>query len=772
MDTEVDMTMQTVDTRTQSLWGRFESVRDHLFKQYDDIAYDPSTGLSLEDLEMEIAAFLTENEEMPRVLQKAHVTQIVLTRAQICIDPQDWFVDKINHGCPRRSIGCDHKPDKGGIIRRLSLDWLDEAMNGRIAEESAWLDRASRLGQASSAIGGLDRGHIAPGWDDLLSAGLRGLLAKVGEARKTLGKSATKEQLDFYKAVEMVYEAAIALADRFRRLAEETAENTPEHRERLLMIASAMSNVPAHRPRTFYEALQFQWFMHELIEMEGELVRSMGQFDRSLYPFYKTDIEEGRLTRDQAKELLKFFWYKWYARTQGVENGKNFCFGGQYPDGSEITNELTYLALETHGELATPDPKLSIRFNPDAPEKLYRMVAELIRAGQHSFVLLNDPVAIKALERRGRTPEDARLYLPIGCYEPAVEGKEAGCKMNITINMAKWVELALNDGKDPLSGEQIGPHTGDPRDFRCFDDVWKAFVDQMDFFLERSLSCIQAAERAWPQINPSPLIAGTFEHCVSRGKDIGEGGPLYNGVGFVGAGLANACDSLLALKNVIYDEKLYSMEQMLDALHANFEGHEQMRHYLANKVPKWGNNDPVVDELGTRIADLYCDKVHTFVNGRGGACTAGLFSLDFAHHGGLATGALPDGRLAQTSLAPSLNSTYGRDTNGVTALINSVVKLDGTQSPNGAVLDITLHPSAVAGEDGLDALIALTKTFFARGGYGLQFNVFDVETLKDAQRIPEQYSTLQVRVTGWSVYFTSMSREEQDNYISRITHGN
>jgi pyruvate-formate lyase len=765
------MSVQVADTETKQLWGRFGSCREHLFEQYTDIVYNTETGLSLDELEAEISSYVEKNQNQPRVLLKANVMRIVLTRGQITIDPEDWFVDKINHGCERRSIACDKKPDKGGIIRSLSLGWLDEAMQGPIAEESAWLDRAVRLGQASAPPAGLDRGHIAPGWDDLLSAGLCGLLDKVAAAREALGKEAAKEQLDFYESVEIVYRAAIALAERFRLLAEEMADQYPEHRERLLIIASAMSNVPAHRPRTFHEALQFEWLMHELIEMEGELVRSMGQFDRSLYPFYKADIDAGRLTRDQAKELINFFWYKWYARTQGKENGKNFCLAGQYPDGTEITNDLTYLALEAHEELATPDPKLSIRFGPGTPAKLYQRIGEMIRDGQHSFVLLNDPIAIEALEKRGRTPEDARYYLPIGCYEPAVEGKEAGCKMNITANMAKWVELALNDGKDPLSGEQIGPNTGDPRGFQEFEQMWTAFETQMNFFLERSLVSIQAAEGAWPQINPSPMIAGTFEHCVARGKDIGEGGPLYNGVGFVGAGLANACDSMLALKKTIYDEALYTMDEMLEALHSNFEGREQMHGYLLNRVPKWGNNAPAADELGKRIADSYCGKVHSFVNGRGGACTAALFSLDFAYKGGLKTGALPDGRKTGTSLAPSLNASYGQDKNGVTALINSITKLDGTETPNGAVLDVTLHPSAVAGDEGLEALLSLIKTFLDQGGYGLQFNVFDVETLKDAQLHPEQYASLQVRVTGWSVYFTSMSKLEQDNYISRITHG-
>lgn len=761
----------TREAKRPELWGRFDELRDHLFRQHAEVRYDPTTGLALEELEAEITAYLAAHPDQPRVLQKAHVFRIALTRGRIGIDPEDWFVDKLDYGCPVRSLSCERRPDRGGVVRRLSLGWLDEAIDGVIAEEAAWLRRAYSIGQASGPRGGLDRGHIAPGWDALLSAGLTGLLKKAARAREALGPRATAEQLAFYEAVEIVYRAAIELGQRFARLALKLAGEHPEHRERLLVVASAMENVPAHRPRTFHEALQLVWLMHELIETEGEFVRSAGQLDRTLYPFYKADVESGRLTRDQAKELIKFFWYKWYSRTQGRENGKNFCFGGQYPDGTEITNDLTYLALDAYEELDTPDPKLSVRFLPTSSEQLYRRVADLIRKGHTSFVLMNDPVAVEALVKRGKTLEDARLYLPIGCYEPAVEGKEVGCTMNITVNLAKGVELALNDGRDPLSGEQVGPHTGDPRSFGSFDDLWAAYVRQMDYFLERAVECIGAAERAWPRINPSPLVSGTIEDCLALGKDVGQGGARYNSVGFVGAALANAADSLLALKKTVFEDRRFTMEEVLEALRDDFEGHERLRQYLLNRVPKWGNNDPEADALAKRVADYYCGKVHTFTNGRGGGCQAALFTLTFALSGGERTGALPDGRKARESLAPGVGATYGRDRHGVTALVDSVVKLDATLVPNGSVLDVTLHPTAVQGDEGLDGLVALIRAFFAGGGYAIQFNVFDAETLRDAQRYPERYSTLQVRVTGWSVYFTALSRHEQDQYIARITHG-
>jgi pyruvate formate-lyase/glycerol dehydratase family glycyl radical enzyme len=684
------------------------------------------------------------------------------------IDPLDWFADKLNHGghTPPPRMG-----DESSLVRCVSLKWLHEAMTGALAKESSWLDRAYACGQASGPKAGLDRGHIAPGWDCLLSQGLIGLLDQVAAARQALGKAATDEQNAFYSAMEIVYHATIQLGLRFADLAESMIRTHPQYAVRLHTIASCCRNVPAHRPRTFHEALQFIWLMHELIEMEGELVRSMGQFDRSLYPFYRADIEAGRITPGQAKELIKFFWIKFYSRTRGHKNGKNFVFGGQYPDGTEITNELTYLALDAYEELNTPDPKLSIRFLPSSPIALYRRVADLIRKGHNSMVLINDEPAVEALVKRGKTLEDSRFYLPIGCYEPAVEGKEAACTMNITVNLAKGIELALHNGRDPLSGEQLGPQTGDPCAFTTFEQFWIAYTQQMDFFLERALTCIQAAERLWPQINPSPLIAGTIKDCITRGRDVGQGGPIYNSVGFVGAGLANVCDSLFALKQVVFEENQFTMETILTALDRNYEDHEHLRQYLLNRVPKWGNNHSDADAIAKQIADYYCNKVHSFTNGRGGACQAALFTLNYAWKGGQQVGALPDGRRATESLAPGMGASYGQDKNGVTALINSVTKLDAALLPNGAVLDITLHPTAVQGAEGLDALIALFKTFIAQGGYAVQFNVYDVDTLRAAQQHPENYTTLQIRLTGWSVYFTTLSLDEQNQFIARISHG-
>jgi formate C-acetyltransferase len=356
-----------------------------------------------------------------------------------------------------------------------------------------------------------------------------------------------------------------------------------------------------------------------------------------------------------------------------------------------------------------------------------------------------------------------------------VDGKEAACTTNLVVNLAKSVELALHNGVDPLSGRQVGPRTGDPSTFEHFDEFLSAYAAQLDHTLERSAAAIAAHERQWSAINPSPLIAATIDDCLERGRDVGEGGCHYNAVGCVGAGLANAADSLLAIRQAAFSEGLetrapFTVQQIVQALGDNFCGHESLREYLIHRVPKWGNGDPDPDRLAQYVADRYCSKIHSLRNERGGPYQAALYSFTFQWTLGRHTGALPDGRRAHAPLAPGVGPMAGRDRAGITALLSSVSRLDFTETPNGSVLDLRLHPSAVAGQRGLDALIALVQIYLKRGVYALQFNVVDADTLRAAQRFPERYATLQVRVAGYSAYFCNLTRDVQDHLIAQCVH--
>jgi formate C-acetyltransferase len=743
-----------VDTDSDKLagWGTFDIIRKHLEKQYEESVYDAATGLTVEKLWQEAENYLGDNNSMSRVLQKAEIYRIIVTRAQIAVDPLDWFADKLNHG---------------NILRRIQGRWHKEAERNNLPNETEWLNQARDSGSVDAV---LDLGHLTPGWKYMFENGLLGLLAKAEEYRSLLGAGITKEQEDFYQALEIVYRATITYAERLAQLAEQLIQENSQDKPHLIEIAKSLRKVPANPPETLHEALQFYYLMHQLIEMEGENIRSMCGFDRLMYPYYKADIEAGRLTKDQAKELIKFFWIKFFAHTKGKDNGKNFYFGGQYPDGSDAVNELSYLALDVYSELKLTDPKLSVRFHKGTPEEFTRRVADIIKNGQTSFVLVNDETAIPAIIRRGKTLEEARSYTLIGCYEPAIEGREIACNMSIKVNLAKCVELALNNGFDPVRKVQLGPETGDPAAFKSFDKFYDACIAQLDYYMEGAFRCIRAFENYWPVINPSPLLAGTFIDCLEKGKDIGQHGPQYNNTGCMGASLANCVDSLLSVKKLIYDEKRITLDELKKALADNFEGEEQLRQYILNRIPKWGNNNPEADQLARKVSDWYTTKVNNTRNNRGGWFQASMFTLTYRWSMGKCTGALPDGRKAGMPLAPGINAMTGNDKKGVTALINSATKLNFLDIPNGSVVDINLHPSAVSGNEGLEAFIALIKTFFAKGGYALQFNIFDTEMLRDAQRHPEQYSTLQIRVTGWNVYFVTLSEYEQNQFIEENKH--
>jgi len=734
------------------VWGTFDEVRKHLEKQFEETVFDVGTGLSAAELEQTVEDYLAQNSFLPKVIQKAEAYRIIVTRGQIAVDPLDWFTDKLDHG---------------NILRKLCDKWQKEVETNHLQKETDWLNQARKIGTVDAV---LDLGHLTPGWSFMFENGLLGLLAKAEGFRNTLGDKITEEQRDFYRALEIVYNATIEFAGRLSRHAEQMLPMYPQHRQRLLYVSRALGRVPANPPESFHEALQFYYLMHQLIEMEGENIRSMCGFDRMMYPYYKADIETGRLTREQAKELIKFFFTKFFANTKGRDNGKNFYFAGQYPDGSSAVNELSWLALEVYEELKTTDPKLSVRFFRDTPDDFMRRVADIIRNGQTSFVLINDEAAIPALLKRGKTLEEARSYTLIGCYEPAVEGREIACNMSIKVNLAKGVEMALNNGTDPASGVRFGPETGDPGSFKTFDEFYEAYLKQMDYQIGKVMSCIKAFEDYWPEINPSPLLAGTIIDCLEKGKDVGQHGPKYNNTGCMGLSLGNAVDSLISVKKLVFDEKRISINEFTEVLNKNYEGMEQLRQYILHRIPKWGNDNPEADILAKKVTGWYTARVNSSRNNRDGWFQASMFSLTYRWSLGKCTGALPDGRKAGMPLSPGLNAMTGMDKKGVTALVNSVTKLDFSEIPNGSVVDINLHPSAVKGKEGLDAFVALIRTFFAKGGYALQFNIFDTEMLRDAQRDPERYSTLQIRVTGWNVYFVTLSEYEQNQFIEENKH--
>ncbi|MFA9379662.1 MAG: pyruvate formate lyase family protein [Acetanaerobacterium sp.] len=737
---------------TEPLWGTFETVRPQLEKQFDDVPFDPESGYSAEELGEVVEQYLETHKDTPRVTQKAVICHTIITKGRIAVEPHDMFADKLLHD---------------NIPRRLWRRWYDEVESSILPFESAWTYSSRSMGNTMTD---LDLGHLSPGWPFIFANGIPGILQKSKEARKAQGAGITQEQTEFYDSVELVYSGVLQLMQRYIDKAESIKTDYPQQRERLELVAQNLRTLCEGPPKTLHQALQLMYIIHQIVEMEGQNVRSMGGFDRNLYSFYKADIDAGRLTRDQAKELIKFFWIKFYANTRGSENGKNFYFAGQLGDGSDAVNELSYVAMEVYAELKTPDPKLSVRFTKDTPEEYMHLIAKTIRDGQSAFVLSNDEVCIPAMVKRGKTLEDARNHLLIGCYEPAVEGKEIGCHFSILTSFAKDIEFVLNNGVDPLTGIPLGLRTGDPRRMNTFKEFFASYIKQLDHQIRCTIECVKSLELNWPLINPSPFLAGTIENCLKVGKDICQGGAVYNNTGITGAFLANAADSLLAVKTLVYDEKRLTMDELINIVNGDYEGQEQLRQYILNKIPKFGNNSQEVDDLALRITEHFTDQVNGVPNNRGGSFQASMYTVEYNWLYGKLTGALPDGRKSRAALAPTLNPMLGMDKGSVTDMINSITKLNFVEIPNGSVVTVTLHPSVVSGEDGLQAMISIIKTFFKQGGFALQFNIFSTETLVDAQKHPEKYPTLQVRVTGWSVYFVTMDEYTQNIYIDTYKH--
>ena len=673
----------------------FDHVRKQLERQYLDVVFDPASGLSKEELSVVFERHRAENPEEPRIMTRAWLFQLLCSKARIAVEPDDYFVGKLEHH---------------NLLQTLRSEWWKlegerEFKNDPPAVPGAFLAQ-------------LDCGsHICPDWRNLLAYGFTGLRDRAA-ARPGV----------FPEAVAMVFDAVVTLIKRFN-----AAQPNP--------VLAALAERP---PQTFHEALQLAYLHHELQEMEGEAVRSMGRFDLLYNGFYVNDLKAGRLTRGQAKELLKYFWIKFYARTQGKAFGKPFLFG---PD----VNELSYLAFEVFREMQTVDPKFHVRLAERTPQDFLELVAGCIQAGCTSIVIVNDEAQIAMLRRNGKTREDAEDYILIGCYEPAVMGKELNCSGASNLNLAKAVELALAAG-----------------DYASFDELMDAYLKILDAQFAIIADKVRRWERLWPRISPSPLLSGAMDACLERGLDVSEAGAKYNTTGCCCVGVANAADSLAVIKQLVYEEKRCALAEIRAALAANWKGYEELRLTVQHRVPKWGNNDERVDGIAVKIADFLGKRINHEPNARGGVFQAAIYGIILAAKAfGMHTGALPDGRLAGEPLTMNTGATPGMDKNGVTSLINSVTKLDLGQFPNGTVLDIMLHPSAARGREGVETIGAIIRSHFAQGGMAIQFNIFDAGVLRDAKKYPEKYANLQVRVCGWNIRFADLAPEEQDIFIAK-----
>jgi pyruvate formate-lyase/glycerol dehydratase family glycyl radical enzyme len=606
-------------------------------------------------------------------------------------------------------------------------------------------------------------GHCVPGFQKMLELGFDGIAE---EARKALATcpAPAPSQVAFWQAAILLSEACGEWGRRYAREARAQAEKAAEpRRSELLAIAEVCDRVPAQPARTFREALQALWFGELLVEAEDPPnAHSPGRLDQLLWPYYERDRAAGRLTREDAWELLACYWLKMWEPYDVHDT----VIGGRRPDGQDATNELSYLILEVQSWCGL-HRQLSVRLHRETPEPFLRQACEVVREGLGVPQWFNDDVLIDSLVAQGIPREEANDYAIIGCIETTLPGRADPRAVEHWSNLPKCLEYALTNGECLTCGERNGPQTGDLSEVHSFEDLWARYAQQVEYEVAAAVEAVAAAERRQIETYPMILLSLLTDDCVRRGLDVTEGGARYNSSMFCACGIPNVADSLAALKRLVFEEGWVTLEEVVAAMRANFEGYERLRQRLLNDVPKYGSDDDYVDSLARDVAVHYAEVCARHRNPRGGPLWPSYFTFTLCLSMGQRVGASPDGRLAGWPLANSLCASQGPLSKGPSALVKSAAKLEQHRCPAGTALLLDLHPSFIARRNGQDPLADLLRTYFDLGGTHAEVTLVDEKRLREAQAHPERYPHLTVRVAGYSARFVTLSREAQDHLIAR-----
>ena len=591
---------------------------------------------------------------------------------------------------------------------------------------------------------------------------------------------ATDKQQEL-EAMSISCDAAILLAERHAALAEEMAAATldPVRRAELEKIADVCRWVPAHAPRDLWEAIQMYWFVHlgTVTELNGWDSMNPGHIDQHLYPFYQKGLENGTLTRDKAKELLSCLWIKFNnqpappkvgitARESGTYNDfTNINIGGVDREGRSGVNELSYMMLEIQEELHELQPGLSIHIAENTPDAFLEAGIKVIRLGHGYPSIFNPDTYVQELVRQGKTIEDAREGGCSGCIEVGAFGKEAYLLTGY-LNTPKILEITLNNGVDPETGKKLGLETGDPREFKTYEELYAAWRQQMIYFVNLKLSVNNYIERMFSLYAPATFLSLWIDDCIEKGRDYYSGGARYNTTYIQCTGLGTITDCLSVLKKHVFEDKRFTMDQLLDAVARNFEGEEKLRQWIRNHTPFFGNDDPYADDIAVRVYDDLVKAIEGRPNTRGGKTCLNMLSTTCHNYFGQVCGASVNGRFAHFAISDGTSPAHGADTHGPTAVVRSLGKLDQTKS-GGTLLNVRFVPSLLKTDDDVRKLGSLIRSYFHLGGHHIQFNIVDTETLLDAQKNPDDYRDLLVRVAGYSDYFNDMTSQLQDEIIAR-----
>lgn len=655
-------------------------------------------------------------------------------------------------------------------------------------------------------------GHVSSGWREAYEAGVftefmeqraaghtamdgkmyyRGLLEvkrRIADVIASLDyindPYATDKQQEL-EGMSISCDAAILLAERHARLAEEMAavEKDPKRKDELLKIAEVCHQVPANAPRNMWEAIQMYWFVHlgTVTELNGWDSMNPGHIDQHLYPFYRKGLEEGTLTREEAKELLSCLWIKFNnqpappkvgitAKESGTYNDfTNINIGGVDRDGNSAVNDLSYMILEIQEELHELQPGLSIHIARNTPDEFLIEGIKVIRQGNGYPSVFNPDIYVRELVRQGKTIEDAREGGCSGCIEVGAFGKEAYLLTGY-LNTPKILEITLHNGIDPETGKKIGIETGDPRGFKSYDELYDAWRRQMTYFVNLKISVNNYIERMFSLYAPATFLSLFIDDCIEKGRDYYDGGARYNTQYIQCTGLGTITDCFTTLKKHVYEDRRYTMDQILSAIGKNFEGEEKMRQYIRNHTPFFGNDDEYADSIAVRVYDDLVKAIEGHPNTRGGKTYLNMLSTTCHNYFGSVCGATPNGRFAHFAISDGTSPAHGADHNGPTCVIKSLGKLDQTRS-GGTLLNVRFIPALLRRDQDLKKFAELIREYFRLGGHHIQFNIVDTETLQEARKNPDDFRDLLVRVAGYSDYFNDMTSQLQEEIIARTENG-
>ncbi len=730
------------------MFSTFKQDRTYLTQKFRKDVCDPVTGLDLNTLKERLKEFTEPLVGESHTVIKAKAFEYVTKNVQIDVNPHDWFV----------SFGCWNRYDRP--LNYLLKKWNSVVDQKHLSEIIPLINEFTKSGAVAMWK---DFDHSVPDWDAVFRLGFPGLRKRARQYKDEREQSGmlTDEAKIYFDSIETVYSAILEMLERFHAYALANADGN----ERVLSVARCLKTLIHGAPTNTYEALQLIYTYFVFGEhIDHMQVRSLGNLDRILYSYYKKDLGDGLFTEENIREFFAYFLMQWGS----INNywGHPLYLGGTKENGETEINELSYLILDVFDTLSIPTPKIQLKINRNTPVPFVNKAMDMIRRGHSSLVFVCEPSVKRTMMAAGYSEAEARTFDITGCYEfgpRACHNSTAGAYLNLL----KPLEWVLNNGSDPATGVAVGLETGGVEQYTTFDSFYSAYIRQLGHLIETSIQYVTEAEKYLHEINPAIVLSASIENSLKTAKDAFSNGTVYNNTSILCAGFGTLIDALMAVKEFVYEKNAVSLRELQNALKNNWIGYEKLRLKVLHSKNKFGNGIAAVDTYAVAVASFYAGKINLRPNARGGFYRASIHPARTFITLGEKTGATPDGRMSGDEMSKNASPTMGMDRNGVTALIKSVTSIDSAMFPGDFPLDVMMHPATVQGDDGLAAMRTLLNAYMEKHGIAIHFNIFDVKVLLDAQKYPEKYESLQVRVCGWNVRFNDIAKKEQDAYIRR-----